>query len=120
MLDFFHLPSIVTTDKRSKELSSDRTSQWLSKINQENLTACHRKDLNKIFVGSILLKGKPSAFTNSIEQENAELKRINAKLAQEITELKSEIQKYKFNEEKFKNDDQRVRYYTSLWCLLTL
>ena len=51
---------------------------------------------------------KPSVFTNSIEQENAELKRINTKLAQEITELKSEIQKYKFNEEKFKNDDQRV------------
>ena len=31
---FFRLTSIVTTDKRSEELSRNRRSQWLSKINR--------------------------------------------------------------------------------------
>ena len=60
------------------------------------------------------------SFITSIEQENAELKRVNTKLAKEIFELKSEIQKHKFNEEKFKDDDQRVSYYIYLACFNTL
>ena len=46
---FFRLPSIVTTDKRSEELSRDRRSQWLSKINQSEKFDCLRtcrKELN--------------------------------------------------------------------------
>ena len=46
MLDFYRLPSIATTDKRSEELSRDRRSQWLSKINRKNLTACQLAEKN--------------------------------------------------------------------------
>ena len=194
----------VTADKRSEELSRDRRSQWLSKINRKNFTACQlaEKNLTLHVCGKHFINGKPSAlyettdpnwiptinlgyelvtisspestvarndrrkqrsnnlnqinestekkkkvvevnlpqkeiqqidadgkskeiqtdvsFITSIEQENAELKRINTKLAEEITEVKSEIQKYKFNEGKFKDDDQRVSYYTGLACFNTL
>ena len=37
MLIFFGLPSILTIDKRSEELSRVKWSKWLSKINQKNL-----------------------------------------------------------------------------------
>ena len=174
---FFGLPSVVTTDKISEELSRDRRSQRLPKINQKNLTACQLAEKNSTLhvCGKHFINGKPSAlyettdpnwiptvnlgyelvtisspestvarndrrkrrsnnlnqinestekkkkvveenvpqqeiqeieagvkskeiqtdasFITSIEQENAELKRINTKLAKEIAELKSEIQK---------------------------
>ena len=58
----FHLPSIVTTDKRS-ELSRDRRSQWLSKINHKNLTACQLAEKNSTLhvCGKHFINGKPSA-----------------------------------------------------------
>ena len=58
----FHLPSIVTTDKRS-ELSRDRRSQWLSKINHKNLTACQLAEKNSTLhvCGKNFINGKPSA-----------------------------------------------------------
>ena len=43
MLD---LPSIVTTHKKLDELSRGWGSQWLSKINQKNLTACQLPEKN--------------------------------------------------------------------------
>ena len=58
--EFFRSPSIVTTDKRSEELSRDRRSQWLSKINRKNLTACQQAEKNStlyMFVESISLIG---------------------------------------------------------------
>ena len=194
--EFFRLPSIVTTDKRSKELSRDRRSQWLSNFNCKNLTTCQLAEKNSTLhvCRKHFINGKPSSlyettdpnwiptinlgyelvtisspestvarndrrkrrsnnlnqinestekkkkvveenvpqqeiqeieagvkskeiqtdasFITSIEQENAELKRINTKLTKENAELKSEIQKYKFNEGKFKDDDQRVSLYS--------
>ena len=63
MLDFYRLPSIATTDKRSEELSRDRRSQWLAKINRKNLTACHLAEKNSTLhvCGKHLINGKPSA-----------------------------------------------------------
>ena len=60
---FFRLPSIVTTDKRSEELSRNRRSQWLSKINRKNLTACKLAEKNStLYVyGKHFINGKPSA-----------------------------------------------------------
>ena len=60
---FFLLPSIVTTDKRSEELSRDRRSQWLSKINRKNLTACQLAEKNSTLhvCGKHFINGKPSA-----------------------------------------------------------
>ena len=60
---FFRLPSIVTTDRRSEEHSTDRRSQWLSKINQKNLTACHLAEKKLILhvCGKHFINGKPSA-----------------------------------------------------------
>ena len=43
---FFHLPSTIKTDKRSEELSRNRRSQWLSKINWKNLTASQLAEKN--------------------------------------------------------------------------
>ena len=60
---FFRLPSIVTTDKRSEELSRDKRSQWLSKINRKNLTACQLAEKNSTLhvCGKHFINGKPSA-----------------------------------------------------------
>ena len=60
---FFRLPSIVTTDKRSEELSIDRRSQWLSKINRKNLTTCQLSEKNSTLhvCGKHFINGKPSA-----------------------------------------------------------
>ena len=60
---FFRLPSIVTTNKRSEELSKDRRSQWLSKINRKNLTACQLAKRNSTLhvCGKDFINGKPSA-----------------------------------------------------------
>ena len=44
--EFFRSPSIVTTNKRSEELSRDRRSQWLPTINGKNLTACQLAEKN--------------------------------------------------------------------------
>ena len=45
MLDSFAYQDL-TTNKRSEELSRDRTSQWLSKINQKNLAASQLAEKN--------------------------------------------------------------------------
>ena len=60
---FFRLPSIITTDKRSEELSRNRRSQWLSKINRKNLTACQLAEKNSTLhvCGKHFINGKPSA-----------------------------------------------------------
>ena len=60
---FFCLPSIVTTDKRPEELPTDRISQWLSKINQKNLTACQLAENNSTLhvCGKHFINGKASA-----------------------------------------------------------
>ena len=60
---FFLLPSIVTTDKRSEELSRDRRSQWLSKINRKNLTAWQLAEENSTLhvCGKHFINGKPPA-----------------------------------------------------------
>ena len=60
---FFRLPSIVTTDKRSEELSIDRRSQWLSKINRKNLTTCQLSEKNSTLhvCGKHFINGKPLA-----------------------------------------------------------
>ena len=88
------------------------------KVVEENFP---QQEIQQIEAGVKLKETQTDAsFITSIEQKNAELKRINRKLAKEITELKSEIQKDKFNEGKFKDDDQRVSYYTGLACFNTL
>ena len=60
---FFRLPSIITTDKRSEELSIDRRSQWLSKIKRKNFTACQlgKKNSTLHVCGKDFINGKPSA-----------------------------------------------------------
>ena len=62
---FFRLPSIVTTNKRSEELSRDRSSQWLSKINPKNLSACQLAEKNSTLhvCGKHFINGKPSALS---------------------------------------------------------
>ena len=60
---FFCLPSIVATDKRTEELSRDRKSQWLSKINRKNLTTCEVAETQHyMFVGSISLMGNHQVY----------------------------------------------------------
>ena len=60
---FFCLPSIVATDKRTEELSRERKSQWLSKINRKNLTTCELAEKNSTLhvCGKHFINGKPSA-----------------------------------------------------------
>ena len=62
------LPSIVTTNKRSEELSRDRRSQWLSKINRKNLTACQLAEKNSTLhvCGKQFINGKPSSSYETI------------------------------------------------------
>ena len=105
--------------RRSNNLNQiNESTEKKKKVVEENVP---QQEIQEIEAG---VKSKEiqtdASFITSIEQENAELKRINTKLAKEITEPKAEIQKYKFNEEKFKDDDQRVSYYTGLACFNAL
>ena len=101
--------------RRSNNLNQiHESTEKKKKLVEENL---RQEEIQNIEAG---VNSKKFSFLNSIQQKNAELKRINIKFAKKITELKSEIQNYKFNEEKFKNDDQRVLHYTGLACFYIL
>ena len=100
-----------------QQSQSDKWEHWEEKESSWREFTSRRNSTNWSWYE---IKRDPGWYLISIEQENAELKRINTKLAKEITEPKAEIQKYKFNEEKFKDDDQRVSYYTGLACFNTL
>ena len=64
---FFCLPSIVTTAKKSEELSIHRRSQWLSKINL--LTACQFAEKHSALhvCGKHFINGRPSALYETID-----------------------------------------------------
>ena len=95
--------STVARNDRQKRRSNNNNLNQINESNEkkkkvveENLP---QQEIQEIEAG---VKSKEiqtdASFITSIEQENAELKRINTKLTKEIAELKSEIQKCKFNE----------------------
>ena len=122
-MTIFSPESTVARNDRRKRRSNNlnqinESTEKKMKVVEENFP---QQEIQQTEAGVKLKETQTDAsFITSIEQKNAELKRINRKLAKEITELKSEIQKDKFNEGKFKDDDQRVSYYTGLACFNTL